>query len=154
MSRAMYTSSRTRGTTADFYVKADGLSADYSLVVTRNADFDLENNNAIPQNVTGQAGVLGHISTLQEANADPDAAAANTIIDNLYPGVTFSNPLNAAAFTPSWQTSTRRPVRMSMAQPPMILPGSARGTMNSGNQASALLVGNGFMEMRPVRIPQ
>ncbi len=74
-------------TDATYYVRVTG-DGDYSLVVTRNAEFDFE---AGVQNITAVGGALGHVRELSTAYAEPDDFNDGAILDVAIPGVVLSN---------------------------------------------------------------
>ncbi len=79
------------GTTGTFYAVVTGTQGlDYSLVVTRGADFDLEPNDTGGQNISDNGGVFGFVTTYGLVAAEPDTFAAESVIDTAFPGVTLS----------------------------------------------------------------
>ena len=52
----------TDATPTTYYARVTGQSADYSLVVTRDADFDTERNAEIPQDLPSGGTAIGHLS--------------------------------------------------------------------------------------------
>lgn len=84
------------GATADFYAVVSGTDGlDYNLVVTRGSDFDVEPNDVTGQDILGTGGVFGFVSTVNQAFAEPDTVAAQTIINTTFPGVTLSENVSA-----------------------------------------------------------
>lgn len=80
--------------TDTWYARVSGQNAGYSLLVTRNAEFDLEpNESSTPLDINDVAGVLGYVSTFAEQNVEPDDFSAGSVLNNAIPGVTLSNPL-------------------------------------------------------------
>ncbi|MFK7767248.1 MAG: M4 family metallopeptidase [Mariniblastus sp.] len=88
------------GATANFYAHVTGPDAlDYNLVVTRGADFDFEPNDVeTPQVLSGNGGVFGYVSAVDQVSAEPDTVAAETIINTTFAGVTLSNNLGGNIF--------------------------------------------------------
>ncbi len=78
------------GTGDVVYARVMGVT-EYSLVVTRNADFDLGPFGTRAQDISNVAGVLGHVSSLDTLIAEPDEAQLGEILNDFYPGVTLSN---------------------------------------------------------------
>lgn len=75
-----------------YLAKVDGtLGVGYSLLVIKNAGFDLEENNAIGN---GQAmvgdGMLGDLTTSGGPGIEPDDYASGTILTNVVPGITLT----------------------------------------------------------------
>ena len=82
------------GTEDTWYARVTGQDVQYSLLVTRDADFDLEPNDAnTPQPLGDVKGVLGFVSTFSEQTAEPDDFADGTVLNNSFPGATLSNPV-------------------------------------------------------------
>jgi hypothetical protein len=88
----------------DTYLLKVASSSDYSLVVTRNADFDTEDNPlASPQDITGVDGVLGHLSSgLGEDVYSMNLTAGTPLnVTASFPGggpLHFINSLGAGSF--------------------------------------------------------
>lgn len=102
----------TNGVADSWYLRVSGQDASYSLLATRNAEFDLEPNDpGTAQNIEGLAGVLGYVSTFSEQSGEPDDYNDGDVLDNVIPGVTLSNPVggttvNAATATFGAPTGT------------------------------------------------
>ena len=61
---SQYMDGTTDGSPDTYYVRVVGTESPYSLVVTRNADFDTESNNlGSSQDLTGMGGVLGYVDS-------------------------------------------------------------------------------------------
>jgi len=83
--------------TGVYYARINGLStAPYSLVITRNAGFDTEPNNTIPQamplpiaGVSGEQTVLGYIEA-GTTGVEPDNYPVGTALTNVVPGITLT----------------------------------------------------------------
>ena len=87
-----YTDVTADGLPETYYVRIVGSESAYSLIVTRNADFDTEANSlSSPQDITGIGGVLGHIASETMGGVEPDDYASGTILNTVEPGVTLSN---------------------------------------------------------------
>lgn len=81
-----------QGVTDTFYVRVSGSSLDYSLIVTRDADYDTEpNQQANPQDITGIEGVLGSVFKYRQISAEPDLFSNGAILDNAFADLTLSN---------------------------------------------------------------
>jgi len=82
------------GSTDTFYVKVLGSTLDYSLVVTRGADIDIEPNDAASaQDITDVGGVLGSVYKYRFVTADPDSFVDGAILDTLFSDLTLSNEI-------------------------------------------------------------
>jgi subtilisin family serine protease len=93
----------TDGVATSYFARLSGQDAGYSLLVTRDAEFDTESNDdlSLPQNVEGVAGVLGYASAESMGAVEPDNYAAGTVLNDLTPGVTLSNNLGGNVFAAS-----------------------------------------------------
>lgn len=77
----------------EYYARVAG-TTEYSLVVTRGADFDTGSNDGGEDNTQilfNHQGVLGHIALQDARGAEPDNALSQDIISNFFAGVTLSN---------------------------------------------------------------
>ncbi len=70
-----------------YYVRVTG-DGDYSLVVTRDAEFDLEEGI---RDITNVSGALGHVQAVDTAYAEPDDFNDGDFLDAAFPGVILSN---------------------------------------------------------------
>ena len=85
------------GLTDTWYARVTGDSTEYSLLVTRNAIFDLEPNGfASPQDINDFDGMFGFVSLASEQTVEPDSFNAGSILDNAIAGVTLSNPIGGS----------------------------------------------------------
>ena len=95
-----FTDSTTNRSADTYYVQVSGSDRDYSMLVTRNAVFDLEPNNN-PQeaiDITGLGGAFGFVSRQSTQTAEPDDFMPTEIINNAFDGVTLSNGLTGDVF--------------------------------------------------------
>ncbi len=80
------------GASDTFYVKLTGTALDYSLVVTRGAEFDIEpNDQSQPRDISNVQGVLGAVFKNRQVSVDPDSFHDGKILDTAIAGLTFSN---------------------------------------------------------------
>ncbi len=74
--------------TGTWYVRVTG-TGDYSLVVTRNAEFDFEPGFNQPIDLV--EGALGHVRGTETSGAEPDNFGDGAILNTAFPGVILSN---------------------------------------------------------------
>lgn len=83
--------SRTNsGAATTWYAKVEGNAGDFTLVATREAVFDIEPNDTVPQEL-GDLSVLGFVSNFANSVVEPDSQVNESVIDLAFPGVFLSN---------------------------------------------------------------
>ena len=85
---------------SSYFIKVAGEDVDYSLLVTRDAEFDTEANDdlASAQSLDNVVGVLGHVSSESMGGVEPDNYSSGAVLDTVQPGVTLSNNLAGSVF--------------------------------------------------------
>ncbi len=98
-----YVDTTTDGAPNTYFIRVSGDDAKYSLVVSRNADFDLELNHESTeaQSITGIEGVLGYVTSESIQIGDPDDYPEGVVLDNLIPGVNLSNSVGGTSVNSS-----------------------------------------------------
>ncbi|MEM7784404.1 MAG: M4 family metallopeptidase [Planctomycetota bacterium] len=81
---------------------------DYGLVVTRGVEFDGGSTLTSPQEISSNGGVLGSVSVVADAKADPDNFTGLTALDNFFEGVTLSDGITGGSVF-SAETSYQAP---------------------------------------------
>lgn len=127
-----------------FFAKVIGDEGDYSLVITRGAEFNVEVAGEVPMDISFVDGALGYVSSGEAITADPDDFADNTVLDTAFSGLRLSNEVTGGsvyaedvtgAFTPATGTQTfapnlsglygwregRNELRVDFAEPQMIV---------------------------------
>ena len=94
-----------------YYICIAGSGSPYSLVVTKDADFDKEPNDtlATAQSIGGAKGVLGYVGSQGVGSGvEPDSYPAGTALTNVVPGITLTTQGDSNTVTPvtSSYTST------------------------------------------------
>lgn len=88
----------SNATTDTWYINVSGGDSEYSLLVMRDIEFDLEpNDSGLAQDVNLVDGMLGFTSSSTTVFAEPDNYVEGTILDTLIPGVTLSNSVGGTS---------------------------------------------------------
>lgn len=94
-----------------YYAKlqSTGTGTKYSLVVTRGTDFDHGSTESSPQDINSTLSVLGRTGALTGRAADPDTSPDQSVVNNVYEGVTLSNAVtggNVYALNTTYEAPT------------------------------------------------
>ncbi len=84
------------GSGETYFARVTG-DANYNLIVTRGAGFNLEPNDLTPQNITNVDAVFGSVISLGIVGAEPDDAPFETNLDRWFYGVTLSNNITGGS---------------------------------------------------------
>ncbi len=80
-----------------FFAKVGGDAVDYSLVITRGADFNIEFADETPMDISNVDGALGYVSAGETRNADPDDFEDDTVLDRAISGLLLSNEVTGGS---------------------------------------------------------